>query len=229
MGYDEQYDQSTQDIYARASYGNPLPRGERPAVLVIDFCYAFTDPSSPLGADMDDAVARCRRILDVARDIGALVVHTTTAYEPHHKDGGIFTAKAPTVVETLQLGTRAVELDERLGVRDDEPVVLKKFPSGLFGTNVASLLVGNRTDTVIVCGAVTSGCVRATVIDLFSYGYPTLVPRDAVADRAEGPHEANLFDMHAKAADVVSSDDVIAYLESCPQQAAQGDRSGARA
>lgn len=229
MGYNDQYDQQTRDTYARASYGNPVPRGTRPAVLVIDFCYAFTDPSSPLGANMDAAVAQCRRILDAARDIGALIVHTTTAYEPHHKDSGIFAVKAPTVAETLQLGTRAVELDERLGVRDDEPVVLKKFPSGLFGTNVASLLTGNRTDTVIVCGAVTSGCVRATVIDLFSHGYPTLVPRDAVADRAEGPHEANLFDMHAKAADVVDSDDVVTYLEGCPQQVDQADRSEAHA
>lgn len=218
MGYDDQYDQSTRDTYARASYGNPLVRGTRPAVLVIDFCHAFTDPESPLGADMDAAVMACARVLDAARSIGALIVHTTTAYAPHGKDAALFPQKAPTVVEVLQIGSRWVELDERLGMRDDEPVVLKKFPSGLFGTNVVSLLVGNRTDTVIVCGAVTSGCVRATVVDLFSQGYPTLVPRDAVADRAEGPHEANLFDMQAKYADVVSSQDVVAYLAGCPEQ-----------
>jgi maleamate amidohydrolase len=216
------YDEQTQATYARASYGNRLRLGDRPAVLVIDFSYAFTDPASPLGADMTAAVESCRAVLDAARAKRALVVHTTTGYERHMKDAGLFTQKAPVVPEVLQLGTVWVELDERLGVREDEPVILKKFPSGLFGTPVLSLLVGNRTDTVILCGAVTSGCVRATAVDLFSHGYPTLIPREAVADRASGPHEANLFDMQAKCADVVPTEDVIAYLASVPVQDEDG-------
>jgi nicotinamidase-related amidase len=226
MDYDAQYDDQTRATYARASYGNRLELGSRPAVLVIDFSLGFTDPESPLGVDMTAAVESCRRVLDAARAKGVPIIHTTTGYEPGGADAGLFAQKAPTVPEVLQLGSPWVELDERLGVRDDEPVVLKKFPSGLFGTPVASLLISHRTDTVILCGAVTSGCVRATAVDLFSYGYPTLVPRDAVADRAQGPHDANLFDMHAKCADVVSSDEVIEYLAGVPSRLEAGIGAG---
>ncbi len=218
MHYDEQYDEQTRSIYARASYGNRLEWGSRPAVLVIDFSLGFTDPASPLGADMTAAVECCRRVLDAARAKGAPIIHTTTGYEPGGADAGLFVQKAPVVPEVLQIGSRWVQLDERLGVRNDEPVVLKKFPSGLFGTPVCSMLVSHRTDTVIVCGAVTSGCVRATAVDLFSHGYPTLIPREAVADRAPGPHDANLFDMHAKCADVVSSAEVIDYIAGVPSR-----------
>jgi nicotinamidase-related amidase len=186
---------------------------------VIDFSYAFTDPASPLGVDMTAELEACRAVLDAARAKRALIVHLTTGYEPHLKDAGLFAQKAPVVPEILQLGTRWVELDERLGVLDDEPVILKKAPSGLFGTPVHSLLVGNRTDTVVLCGCVTSGCVRATAVDLFSHGYPTLIPREAVADRAPGPHEANLFDMDAKYVDVAPADEVIGYLARVPSQA----------
>jgi len=116
----------------------------------------------------------------------------------------------------LQLGGRWVEIDERLGRRDDETVIVKKGASGFFGTNLASVLVSQAVDTVVLCGATTSGCVRATAIDLLQYGWPTLVPRECVGDRAQAPHDANLFDIQAKYADVVSVDEAIAYLESVP-------------
>jgi nicotinamidase-related amidase len=95
-------------------------------------------------------------------------------------------------------------------------VIVKKGASGFFGTNLAAVLVSQGVDTVVLCGATTSGCVRATAIDLLQYGWPTLVPRECVGDRAQAPHEANLFDIQAKYADVVSVDEAIAYVEGVP-------------
>ena len=114
------------------------------------------------------------------------------------------------------IGGPWVEIDPRLGRREDEPLIVKKGPSAFFGTNLASILVSQRVDTVILCGATTSGCVRATAVDLLQYGWPTIVPRECVADRAQAPHEANLFDIQAKYADVVPVEDALAYLESVP-------------
>ena len=219
MSYEKQYDDPTHRTYERASFGGRLKLGERPAVLVVDFSCGFTDPECALGADMSSAVEACRRVLDAARAKGALIVYTTVGYAPHLKDAGLSIQKSPAVAE-LQLNSRWLDIDERLGLREDEPVIVKKFPSALFGTPVTTIFTGHQIDTVILCGAVTSGCIRATAIDLFSNGYPTLVPRDCVADRAEGPHEANLFDMHAKYVDVVSSEEAIEYLRSVPDRAA---------
>ena len=114
----------------------------------------------------------------------------------------------------LQVGGRWVEIDPRLAPREDETIVLKKGASAFFGTNLAAILVSQGIDSVVLCGATTSGCVRATAIDLLQYGFPAMVPRECVGDRAQAPHEANLFDIHAKYADVVSLEDALAYVES---------------
>jgi nicotinamidase-related amidase len=198
-----------------------LTRGENPAVVVIDFQYAMTDPESPAGADMTDAVENCRRILDTARARGLLVVFTTAGWEATLADAGLFREKAPVIAATFHVGTRWLEIDGRLEVREEELVIVKKFPSGVFGTHLTSVLTSHGIDTIVLCGSTTSGCVRATAVDLFSHGYPTLVPRDAVADRAPGPHEANLFDLDAKYADVISTEEAIEYLQSVPARAAR--------
>ena len=143
------------------------------------------------------------------------MIFTTIGFEPSLKDGGLWLQKVPALGD-LQIGGRWVEIDPRLEPRDDETIVLKKGASGFFGTNLASILVSQGVDSVILCGATTSGCIRATAIDLLQYGYPTLVPRECVADRAQAPHEANLFDIHAKYADVVPLEDALAYVASVP-------------
>jgi maleamate amidohydrolase len=184
----------------------------RPAVLVVDFTLGFTDPSSSFGADMTPEVEATRRVLDAARDHGHLVIFSTVGYHPSYKDAGVALQKAPKGVELVAGGLSSI-LDPRLGQREDEVVILKRAPSALFGTSVPAILMAHAIDTVVLCGAVTSGCIRATCVDLYSYGLPTLVPRDCVGDRAQGPHEANLFDMQAKYADVVTSEDAIEYLK----------------
>jgi nicotinamidase-related amidase len=91
-------------------------------------------------------------------------------------------------------------------------VLVKKGASAFFGTDLAQRLRALAVDTVVICGATTSGCVRASVVDAVQHGFPTLVVREAVGDRARAPHDANLFDIEQKYGDVISVDDAVAYL-----------------
>jgi maleamate amidohydrolase len=208
-------DEAARRVYAQAQLGATVTLGSRPAVLVVDFSCGFTDPECPLGSDLTSAVQATRRVLGVARGKGLPVVFTTIGFEPSLKDGGLWIQKVPTLA-ALQIGSRWVEIDPRLEPREDETVVLKKGASAFFGTNLASILVSQGIDTVVLCGATTSGCVRATAVDLLQYGWPTIVPRECVGDRASAPHEANLFDIEAKYAEVVAVEEAIAFLESVP-------------
>jgi maleamate amidohydrolase len=214
-------DEQARQVYAAARLGQSVTVGSRPAVLVVDFSCGFTDPECALGSDMTEAVESTKRLLDRARAKGLPVVFTTIGYEPSLKDGGLWLQTVPALGD-LQIGGRWVEIDPRLEPRDDETIVLKKGASAFFGTNLPAILVSQGVDSVILCGATTSGCIRATAIDLLQYGYPTLVPRECVADRAQAPHEANLFDIQAKYADVVSLDEALEYVESVPAAVGAG-------
>ena len=212
-------DQTAQELYAAKGFGQKFEYGTNPAVVVIDFSCGFTDPACALGADMTDAVLATKRLLDAARAQGLLVVYTTIGFDESGKDGALWLKKVPKLGD-LELGGKWIEIDPRLEPRPDEPILLKKGASGFFGTNLASVLTAQRIDTVVLCGATTSGCVRATAVDLLQHGWPGLVPRDCVADRAQAPHEANLFDIQAKYADVVSVDEAIGYVQSVPSRLA---------
>jgi nicotinamidase-related amidase len=209
---------STTRVYDRAGFGRPVERGSRPVVVVVDFSYGFTDPQYPTGADMSGPVLATARLLEAARAGGVPVVFTTIAYDAGQLRSLAWLKKA-TGMAALELGSRLVDVDERLAPRTDEHLVVKTGASAFFGTALASYLASVRADTVIVTGATTSGCVRATVVDAVQYGYPTLVPRDCVADRALAPHEASLFDINEKYGDVVDLDDVLAYLQALPTTA----------
>jgi nicotinamidase-related amidase len=202
----------TGTAYEKAKLGGRLTLGERPAVLVVDLSYGFTDPTSSLGGGLDAEVAATRTVLDCARALEIPVIFTTIAFQPNMKDCGLWAQKGGGLVE-LQIGTRWVEIDSRLDPQPDETIIVKKGASAFFGTNLTAILSSQRIDTVVLCGASTSGCIRATAIDLIQFGFPALVPRDCVGDRAQEPHESNLRDIDAKYADVVSSDDAIAYLQ----------------
>jgi maleamate amidohydrolase len=214
-------DEQAREVYEHARLGGSLALGERPAVLVVDFSCGFTDPGSALGAEMSDEIEATRRLLHVARAKGLAVVFTTIGFEMSLKDGALWIQKAPALAD-LQLGGRWVEIDPRLERREDETVIVKKGASAFFGTNLAAILVSQAVDTVVLCGATTSGCIRATAVDLLQHGFPTLVPRECVGDRAHAPHEANLFDIQAKYADVVSLEDALEYLESVPERVGVG-------
>ena len=199
------------ETYRRAGFGRRVARGTWPALVVVDFSRGFTDPSCPTGADMTDAVTATAGLLTDARACGAPIVFTTIAFDEAEAATLAWPRKAPGMA-ALTAGSRWVELDPRLGRRPGELLVTKTGASAFFGTPLAGFLTSAGVDTLIVAGATTSGCVRATVVDAVQYGYPTLVPRECVADRAAGPHEANLFDIDQKYGDVVTLDDVRGYL-----------------
>jgi maleamate amidohydrolase len=187
--------------------------GTRPALLVVDMSVGFTDPQSPLVCDLDDVVVAIEQLLRGSRAAGFPVVYTTVAYDEGGKQAAAaFIDKVPALL-TLEAGTGWVEIDPRIAPRPGEPVLTKLFASAFFGTTLASLLVGAGCDSVIVTGASTSGCVRATVVDALQHGYRPLVPREAVGDRNPRAHDASLYDIDAKYGDVISLDEVVDYLE----------------
>lgn len=206
-------DEATKETYERAGFGAAVAGGRTPALLVVDFSYGFTDPESQLGTDMSAEVEATGRVLEVARAANVLVVFTSIAYESSLRDGGAWIRKVPSL-EVLTIGSRWIELDQRLGRRASEPILYKRGASAFFGTHLATMLVSSSVDTLIVAGATTSGCVRASVVDAVQYGFDTFVVRDCVADRAAAPHEANLFDMEAKYATLMNSDQVVQYIRS---------------
>jgi maleamate amidohydrolase len=211
----------TDAIYARAGFGASVRRGERPAIVVVDLTNGFTDPSAPTGADLSSMVAATAELIEAARPAGVPVVFTTIAYTPAEADGDAITwlTKAPGM-RALREGSRAVAIDDRLPVAARDHLITKKGASAFFGTGLAALLAGLPVDTVLVCGATTSGCVRATAVDAVQSGFSVLVPRQCVGDRAAGPHEANLFDIQAKYGDVIELADAISYLR-VPVEAAR--------
>ncbi len=199
------------ESYGEKGVGERIGFGQRPAVLVVDFVQAFTDPNCPLGASMKQELENCLLILKEARRAKLPVIFTTAGYEPHLKDAGWWRKK--TWNEILLLGSQWMELDPILERQPDEPLVVKKFASSFFGTNLINLLTTQGVDTLIVTGATTSGCVRATVVDALQNGFHTIVVREAVGDRAPLRHYVSLLDMDCKYADVVGLDEVLEYLK----------------
>ncbi|OIQ26962.1 MAG: carbamoylsarcosine amidase [Alphaproteobacteria bacterium MedPE-SWcel] len=204
---------SQEQVYTEAGFGQSVPRGTRPAIVVVDFSYGFTDTQYPTAANMSAEMAATRRLTDKARAMGLPVIYTTIAFHPSEREALPWLKKS-TGMAALMVGSRLVEIDAATGITASDPVLVKHGASGFFGTNLAALLTGAGTDTVIVTGATTSGCVRATVVDAVQAGFNVLVPRDCCADRAQAPHEANLYDMQQKYADVTDADDIAAWLDS---------------
>jgi len=202
----------TKELYDDNEFGESVGLGEKPALVVIDLINAFTDPESNLGSDVSNVLNQTERLLTAFRDQDLPRYFTTVAYEESYGDAGMFIKKVPAMRE-LELGTERVAVDDQVAPIDNERVILKKYASAFFGTDLDAELTTHRVDTLVLTGVTTSGCIRATAVDSLQHGYRTIVPADAVGDRAEGPHRANLFDIEAKYGDVVRTDKVVAYLE----------------
>jgi maleamate amidohydrolase len=202
----------TEGIYAARGFGGRQGAGERPCLLVIDFNYAFTDPASPMYCEADDALVATARLIERARSAGVPVIYTTVAYDAAGLHAArAFLAKAPRLAD-MTPGSRWSTIDERVAPLEQESVLVKYWASAFFSTPLASLLIAHACDTVVVTGASTSGCVRATAVDALQHGYRVLVPREAVADRAPSAHEATLVDIDAKYGDVVGLQDALDAL-----------------
>ena len=204
--------QSIEQFFRERGFGQTLGWGESPALLVIDYMRAFTDPALPLGSTLDRELAETVRVLGAAREAEVPIYFTAVWYEEKDlRDAGLW-AKKMAGVMTLRAGTAEVEIDPRLGRRPDEPILVKKYASVFFGTDLISRLTARRIDTLILTGCTTSGCVRATAVDGLQNGFRCMVVREAVGDRAQPAHAQSLFDLHAKYADVVSVDETLDYL-----------------
>lgn len=198
--------------YKRA-YGNKLGYGKRPALILVDFVEAYFDKSCELYADVDQSLASALRVREAASAQNVPIVLTNLVYQQGGADGGVFYQKVKPL-RHFQKGEPMGAWPKSLDPADNELVISKQYPSAFFGTSLASTLTALNIDSLIITGLTTSGCVRATCIDSVSHGFITIVVADACGDRHEDPHQANLFDMDAKYADVVNEASVIAYLNS---------------
>jgi maleamate amidohydrolase len=193
-------------------YDGTLGFGQRPALILVDFVQAYFDKDCDLYADVEAELASALRIRDAARAAGIPVVYSNVVYIEGGADGGVFFRKAP-VLKNFIAGNPMGEWAKGLQPADGELVISKQYPSSFFGTSLAADLNALDIDTLIITGVTTSGCVRATCIDTMSHGFVPIVVADACGDRHEAPHKANLFDMNAKYADVMSEMDVIRHLQ----------------
>lgn len=193
-------------------FAGRLTPGRRPAVLAIDMMRAYFDEQSPFCLPSTACLDSAARVLAAAREAGALVVHTRVAYGAGGVDAGVFLRKVGGLAQLIGGGPMG-ELMPQVAPVEGELVVVKQYASAFFGTSLASTLVASGVDTVVVAGVSTSGCVRASAVDALQYGFVPLVVRDAVADRGDGPHEANLYDLQAKYAEVLDEDAAVAYLK----------------
>lgn len=205
---------SEEDLLAnyKKAYDNRIGFGRRPALVLIDFVQAYFDKNCDLYAGVEDALASGIRVRDAARKAGIPIIYTNVVYHKSTLDGGRFFQKAQPLKNFIA-GSPMGAWPEGLSPSEDEIVISKQYPSAFFGTSLASTLTAMGVDTLIHTGLSTSGCVRATCVDSCSYGFIPIVVREAVGDRHSAPHEANLFDMNAKYGDVVSEDEIIAYLD----------------
>jgi maleamate amidohydrolase len=202
---------SETDIYGQQGFGGESGFGVHPALLVVDFINGFTDPARFGGGNILDAVAKTKPLLAKARDAGLPIAFTRVVYAGDGSDAGIFCLKVPGLAGLTEDAPDS-QIVSDLAPVDGELVLSKTQPSAFFGTGLADWLLGRNVDTVLVTGCTTSGCVRASVVDSMSHNFRTIVVSDCVGDRAFGPHEANLFDMGQKYADLMTAQEVMAHL-----------------
>jgi maleamate amidohydrolase len=199
--------------YEGAGFGRPLEWGSAPAVLVVDMVRAYFEPGAELYMGSRDCLDATMRVLAAARAGGVPVIYTRVEYGPNGIDGGLFFKKVGALRHFVAgAGNTLGEIMPEIAPQPTDLVITKQYASAFFGTSLAATLAAGRIDTLVVCGVSTSGCVRATAVDAISYGYLPVVVRQAVGDRDPRPHEANLFDLAAKYAEVWDESAVVKRL-----------------
>lgn len=193
-------------------FAGSLEPGRRPVVLAIDMMRAYFDPASPMCLPSRDCLDSAGRVIEAARGCGVPVIHTRVAFGTDAVDGGLFVRKVPALRQLVGESPMGRLMPE-VAPAPDEVVLVKQYASAFFGTSLQSTLSAAGWDTVVLVGVSTSGCIRATGVDAVQHGFVPLVVRDAVGDRDRGPHDAALYDLQAKYAEVVDEKTAIAYLE----------------
>jgi nicotinamidase-related amidase len=203
-------------MYRKANFGHPIGWGRKIGIVVVDMTRAFTEDRFALGsAKMGQVALRgIQRLLEVARPIGMPVFFTRMAPFRNRTEAGRWFDSCPGILGSPDdpAARESAEIPPEIAPRPDEPVIVKGKPSAFFGTQLHSMLTYRNVDTLVITGMVTSGCVRATVDDAFSYDYRVIIPEECVADRAEVPHRVNLFDMDMISADVMPLEQALGHL-----------------
>jgi maleamate amidohydrolase len=201
-----------QSIFKHQRFGQRMGFGQRPGLLIVDFTVGFNDPNAFGGGNIDAAVKRTVSLLSVGRKLGLPIAHTRIVYADDGSDLGVHDLKVPrlrTLTETSPLGQFVPEVAPVKG----EIVIRKHLPSAFFESGLAGILLARGVDTLVIAGCTTSGCVRASALDAMCHGFRPIVVADCVGDRALGPHEASLFALDQKYADVMPLAEVVPELE----------------
>jgi maleamate amidohydrolase len=199
------------DVYAKQGFGNRAGMGTAPALLIVDFVNGFADPAVFGGGNIGPAIAATVPVLAFCRQRGIPVAHTRVVYAADGTDAGVFARKAPGLLRLTEDDPLSHIVPELAPVAG-ELVVRKLGASAFFETQLASWLRFRRVDTLLIAGCTTSGCVRASVVDSLQHNFRTVVLTDCVGDRAQAPHEANLFDMGQKYADLMDGTAAMAEI-----------------
>jgi maleamate amidohydrolase len=201
--------------YQHAGFGGSLPFGQKPALLLVDPVVAYLDPACPLfaGPMAIEALAKMTQLRALAHSLDIPVILTGVSFQKGGVDGGLFFKKVPAL-KLFEAGNPMGDFPPELAPSAKDVLVLKQYASAFFGTSLASTLHALKVDCVLIGGFSTSGCVRASTLDALQHGFAPFVIKDACADRDPRPHDANLFDLQAKYAQVIECDEAMTLLKS---------------
>ena len=200
-----------EEIYRRQTFGRATGFGGSPALLIVDFVNGFVDPEILGGGNIADAVAQTKPLLAHFRKCDLPIFFTRIVYAQDGSDAGIWCEKVPRLRDLTE-SNPASQVVDALAPQTGDVIIRKTQASAFFGTPLTSILLARGIDTLVVAGCTTSGCVRASVIDAMSHNFRPVVVSDCVGDRALGPHEANLFDIRNKYADLLTATEVITEI-----------------
>ena len=209
---------ASDDIYARQQFGSSTGIGQKAALLLVDFVNGFVDPQILGGGNTAEAVRASVPLLAFFRAKCLPVAFTRIVYAADGSDAGVWCGKVPRLRDLTE-EAHASQVVAELAPLPGELIVRKTQASAFFCTDLTNVLIARGVDTLVVAGCTTSGCVRASVIDAVSWNFRTIVASDCVGDRALGPHEANLFDMRQKYADLLTAQEIMAALDAQPRPA----------
>ena len=201
--------------YAKAGFGSALRPGKRPALILVDFARAYFDADSPLYGAVEPVRVTAARLRAAAAAASVAIIFTRVEYVPGDPalDGGVFYRKIGAL-SCFDRGNPLGDFTPELAPRASDQVVTKQYPSAFFGTGLAEALHAQGIDTCVIAGLSTSGCVRATAVDALCHGFVPLVVEDACGDRDAGVHAANIFDLRAKTAEIVTTAGMESYFGS---------------
>lgn len=202
---------SKAQIYEKQGFGGTSGFGQRSALILVDFVNGFVDPDIFGSPEIELAAQRTVELLETFRALYLPIAYTRVVFAEDGTNHNIFTSRVPAL-RNLTENVFESQILSQLKPNPGELIVRKQSASAFFSTGLSDWLTFKRVDTCVIVGCTTSGCIRASAVDSMQHNYKTVVVRDCVADRASEPHEANLFDLEQKYADILNKQEVIVQL-----------------